>query len=53
MMALAPIIVMFDGIETGRHLFLFNMLLDVTICAVIALGFSVWTAAGERCPGGE
>jgi len=28
---------MFDGVETGRHLFLFNALLDMAVCAGIAL----------------
>lgn len=37
MLPLAAIIVMFDGVETGRHLFLFNMLLDVTVCAIVSL----------------
>jgi hypothetical protein len=37
MLALAPIIVMFDAVDTGRHLFLFNALLDVAVCAIVSL----------------
>lgn len=33
----ALLIVLFDGVDTGRHLFLFNALLDVAVCAGVAL----------------
>ena len=33
----ALLVVLFDGVETGRHLFLFNALLDVAVCAGVAL----------------
>lgn len=36
MVALAAAFVLFDGIDTGRHLFLFNALLDVAVCALVA-----------------
>ncbi|MGA2434326.1 MAG: hypothetical protein ABSG25_03480 [Bryobacteraceae bacterium] len=35
MVALAAAVVMFDGIDTGRHLFLFNAMLDMTVCALL------------------
>jgi hypothetical protein len=37
MVVLAPFLVLFDGIDTGRHLFLFNAMLDMTVCGLIAL----------------
>lgn len=33
----ALLIVLFDGVDTGRHLFLFNALLDLAVCAGVAL----------------
>jgi hypothetical protein len=33
----ALLVVLFDGVDTGRHLFLFNALLDMGFCAVVAL----------------
>ena len=35
MAALAAVLVLFDGIDTGRHLFLFNAMLDMTACALL------------------
>jgi hypothetical protein len=37
MLMLAPITVMFDAVDTGRHLFLYNALLDVLACALVPL----------------
>ncbi len=37
MLAFAAIIVMFDAVDTGRHLFLFNALLDVAVCVAVSL----------------
>jgi len=37
MLALAAVIVIFDGVENGRHLFLFNAILDITVCALLCL----------------
>jgi hypothetical protein len=34
MVALAAVLVMFDGVDTGRHLFLFNAMLDMTVCGL-------------------
>ncbi len=34
MVVLAAVLVMFDGIDTGRHLFLFNAMLDMTVCGL-------------------
>lgn len=36
MVALSAAAVLFDAVDTGRHLFLFNTLLDMTACALIA-----------------
>ncbi len=36
MMTLAPLLVLFDGVDTGRHLFLFNAMLDMTVCGLVA-----------------
>ena len=36
MLALSAVVVLFDAVDTGRHLFLFNMLLDVAICGLVA-----------------
>jgi len=36
MVLLAPLLVLFDGIDTGRHLFLFNAMLDMTVCGLVA-----------------
>lgn len=41
MIALAAMLVMFDGIDTGRHLFLYNAMLDMTLCGLLAF---VWSA---------
>jgi hypothetical protein len=35
MVALAAVLVMFDGVDTGRHLFLFNAMLDMTACGLL------------------
>ncbi len=35
MVALAGVLVMFDGVDTGRHLFLFNAMLDMTACGLL------------------
>ncbi len=35
MVVLAAVLVMFDGIDTGRHLFLFNAMLDMTACGLL------------------
>ena len=35
MVVLAAVLVMFDGVDTGRHLFLFNAMLDMTACGLI------------------
>ena len=37
MVLLAPLLVLFDGVDTGRHLFLYNAMLDMTVCGL--LGF--------------
>jgi hypothetical protein len=34
MVALAAVLVLFDGVDTGRHLFLFNAMLDMTVCGL-------------------
>ncbi len=36
MVTLAAVLTMFDEVDTGRHLFLFNAMLDMTLCGVIA-----------------
>ena len=35
MLAIAAVLVMFDGIDTGRHMFLFNAMLDMTVCGLL------------------
>jgi hypothetical protein len=35
MVVLAAVLVMFDGVDTGRHLFLFNAMLDMTACGLL------------------
>jgi hypothetical protein len=35
MLATAALLVMFDGIDTGRHMFLFNAMLDMTACGLL------------------
>jgi hypothetical protein len=35
MVVLAAVLVMFDGVDTGRHLFLFNAMLDMTVCGLL------------------
>jgi hypothetical protein len=35
MVMLAAVLVMFDGVDTGRHLFLFNAMLDMTACGLL------------------
>lgn len=35
MVVAAPLLVLFDGIDTGRHLFLFNAMLDMTVCGLV------------------
>jgi hypothetical protein len=35
MVTLSAILVMFDGVDTGRHLFLFNAMLDMTACGLL------------------
>lgn len=37
MLVLAAVLVMFDGVDTGRHLFLFNAMLDMTVCGLVAI----------------
>ncbi len=37
MIFLALFLVLFDGVDTGRHLFLFNSLLDICACAIVAV----------------
>ncbi len=37
MVVLAPFLVLFDGVDTGRHLFLFNAMLDMTVCGLAGL----------------
>jgi hypothetical protein len=37
MLIVAAIIVMFDAVDTGRHLFLYNALLDVGVCGLASL----------------
>ena len=34
MVALAAVVVLFDGVDSGRHLFLFNSMLDMTVCGL-------------------
>lgn len=40
MVIAAAAIAMVDAVETGRHLFLFNALLDVTVCGLVAFSSS-------------
>jgi hypothetical protein len=35
MVVLAAVLVLFDGVDTGRHLFLFNAMLDMTACGLL------------------
>jgi hypothetical protein len=35
MVTLSAVLVMFDGVDTGRHLFLFNAMLDMTACGLL------------------
>lgn len=37
MVVLAAALVMFDAVDTGRHLFLFNAMLDMTVCGLVAI----------------
>ena len=49
MIVTAVAVVMFDGIDTGRHLFLLNALLDLSFCTLA--GFAVGRRQGDHSDG--
>jgi len=48
MLAVSMAVVMVDGVESGRHLMIFNFLLDLLAAAVAAFAVERW--CGERTP---
>jgi hypothetical protein len=40
LLVVAPLLVLSDGVDTGRHLFLFNAILDVSLCVLLGMVFS-------------
>lgn len=42
LVGLAGLIVLFDGVDMGRHMLIFNTLLDMTVCATVAAVPQSW-----------
>lgn len=51
LIVLAPVVVLSDGVDTGRHLFLYNAILDLALCAIV--GMLVLPSRGKTGDGGH